>query len=162
MSLKRDKNNKETENLVKDEQRNIENNSLHGKRAKTSSNSSNGSVQSISNNKKIKNNTYKLRVSFQKCSSFNNDLNQNSSFENNQRENSIKLNDNNPANRRKGELSKIDFNDPNSDVLDRIKIFFNKSKPDTIHTTLVTNEETSRFISKLTNNNERLNPLFYD
>ena len=77
LSLKRD-----SLNLAKNEQMSsndyiYNNNSIHTlKRGKTSSSTHSKSQSNIIHKKQEKKNKYRLRVSFQKCSSYNNDLNQ--------------------------------------------------------------------------------------
>lgn len=158
LSLKRE--NKEHKEASVNEQQNNASSSVTHKRNKMSSNS-NSSIQSSSNaninsKRRKRNNTYRLRVSFQKCSNDLSHPNQNSDLD------QSKILKQDVSLHRNDSFNVSNTNNNSADVIDKIKVFFAKTKQDSVSLLPAQDEPTTKFISKLSNNSDKLNSLYYD
>ena len=156
LSLKRENNTNNKESLVLNDHMNTCS-SAH-KRNRTSSNS-NSSIHSNQhhqqqqhNQKRKRNNTYKLRVSFQKYQNNQSDINNNSSNSHAKQELSSVKNNNMNGN----------HSEQHSEVIEKIKVFFVKNKPESVSLLSTQDDPTTKFIAKLTNNTDKLNAYYYD
>ncbi len=123
---------------------NEQNNSQTKKRHKSSSNESSSNQQK---KKTLNESSYRLRVSFQKCSSHH------------------QTNNNNHESDFYSSKCEIQKSQINTELQEKIKaLFFSKSKSESIHTSLVSAavEESSGLFISSKMNSERHNPIFYD